>query len=132
VLADVGLEVTAVEELASGPSKAATTPTMDRATMSPPTIHSQIGTRLFGGDTSLGVFPFGRASTSVTEGRGTPTGWRLAVHARPFQYRLNSGSFWSGYQPGSRDSPDTSPQSVDPWPEGPTHIVAQIWSAGEQ
>ncbi len=85
MLADVGLDVTAVEEPASGPSKAATTPTMDRATMRPPMTHSQIGTRLFGGDASLGGLPVGRASTSATEGRGTPTGWRLAVHARPFQ-----------------------------------------------
>jgi hypothetical protein len=114
VLAEVGLDVTAVEEPESGPSKAATTPTTDRATMSPPTTQSQMGTRLFGGDPSLGgLFLALRASFFTGAGAATFTGWRLAVHARPFQYRLNSGSFWSGYQPGSRDSPDTSPQSVD-------------------
>ena len=46
-------------------------------------------------------------------GVGASTGWRLAVHARPFQYRLNAGSLWSGYQPGSRDSPAMPVLSAD-------------------
>ena len=46
-------------------------------------------------------------------GVGASTGCRLAVHARPFQYRLNAGSLWSGYQPGSRDSPAMPVLSAD-------------------
>jgi hypothetical protein len=79
------LDVTAVEEPAPGSSKAATTPAMDLATIRPPTIHSQMGIRRFGGDASTDGRRAVEVSFSAGGEVGAPTGWRLAVHARPFQ-----------------------------------------------
>ncbi len=73
-----------------GPSKAATTPTTARRSMSDPMSHIQTGILAFGGDEDDGASavlrPAGqpRPFPPRAEGGGL-TGWRLAVHARPFQ-----------------------------------------------
>jgi hypothetical protein len=85
------LEVTAVVP-ASVPSKAAITPTTDRATNSAPMTHIQMGILCLGVDGSAGERSAEAACTiasagtvSWTGGGVTPTGRRRAVHARPFQ-----------------------------------------------
>jgi hypothetical protein len=79
------LDVTAVEEPAPGSSKAATTPAMDRASISPPMINIQIGGLHFGGEASTGSRGVAGAVACTGSAVGAPTGWRLAVQARPFQ-----------------------------------------------
>jgi hypothetical protein len=111
----------------STPWKAETTPTMARTSMSDPMSHIQIGILALGVDGVDGATALGRlagrprlVSTDSTGG-GVLTGLRLAVHARPFQYRVKPGSFWSGYQPGSRASPGTiSPSAMAPLPQDST------------
>lgn len=84
-LTDGMLDVTAVEEPAPGSSKAATTPAMDLATISPPMINIQSGGLHLGGEASTGWRGVARTFSCAGSAVEAPTGWRLAVHARPFQ-----------------------------------------------
>ena len=61
--------------------------------MSPPMINIQSGGLHFGGEAAAGSRGVAGAFSCTGSAVGAPTGWRRAVQARPFQYRLNSGSF---------------------------------------
>jgi hypothetical protein len=81
-----GVEVVpAVVDPGAGVSKAATTPTMDLASISPPTIHNQIGSFFLGGEPSTGRRRAVRAGGVTGVDGATFLGWRRAVQARPFQ-----------------------------------------------
>ena len=85
MLAEGAVDVPAVGEPEPGSSKAATTPTMDLASISPPTTHIQIGILLLRDSPSAGCRLAVRASRFVGGDGSRSTGWRLAVQARPFQ-----------------------------------------------